>query len=404
MMQQGQMALAMMTPDQRKKVVEDALSKASPEERKEMEVQKNLMQQKMKDASPEERLQMAQQAQMMQDMGVFMRFLKPTAEEPNKLLGTVDVLAALAECPSFANLTEAIKKAPADQQKTTIRAFLMIEKTLKEMATTADAAALSESKAKPESRRPLLLLLLVLYKNKLGSAVELDEMTTHYMEATKRLATQLLMHAQMVLPQQRWVHATLAVARVSALLVNELWSHEDPDCVQRMRDILKPPDKPDEPGMPFPELALKARTVMALALESGSAGKLESVPQEPASCLPGQMIAVDLELTRKHACSGEVPSEIADEAANPKGIIEAYWFYLEGHTPSGGAHTLLAAQPLTVTSLETETLPAVTKFEAPKEPGTYSLTVHITSTSVVGCDLTMPLSFVVQDDDVPALE
>ena len=33
-MQQGQLALSMMTPEQRKAAVEDALSKASPEERK----------------------------------------------------------------------------------------------------------------------------------------------------------------------------------------------------------------------------------------------------------------------------------------------------------------------------------------------------------------------------------
>ena len=39
---------------------------------------------------------------------------------------------------------------------------------------------------------------------------------------------------------------------------------------------------------------------------------------------------------------------------------------MEGHTPTG-ANTLLAALPLTVTDLDTKTLPAISKFEAPKE-------------------------------------
>lgn len=93
---------------------------------------------------------------------------------------------------------------------------------------------------------------------------------------------------------------------------------------------------------------------------------------------------------------------MADSVVNPKGILEAYWAYVEGHTPSGSA--LLAAQPLTVTDLSTRTLPAVAKFEAPKEAGVYGLTVYISSTSVIGCDLTERLEFIVQEDDVPALE
>ena len=76
---------------------------------------------------------------------------------------------------------------------------------------------------------------------------------------------------------------------------------------------------------------------------------------------------------------------------------------MEGHTPKG-ANTLLAALPLTVTDLETKTLPAISKFEAPKEAGEYAITVHVVSTSVVGCDQKMDLKFIVQEDDVPALE
>ena len=112
---------------------------------------------------------------------------------------------------------------------------------------------------------------------------------------------------------------------------------------------------------------------------------------------------MQVELTRLHAGKGGVPADIANDETNPKGILEAYWLYIEGHTPKG-ANTLLAAQPLTVTDLATKTLPAMAKFEAPKEAGEYNVTVHLASTSVVGCDVTVPLKFIVQEDDVPALE
>ena len=403
-MQADQFALAMMSPEQRKAAMEDALTKASPAERKAMEEQQKEMRQKVEKASPEERAVMAQQAHIMQDMGVFCRHLRPDGiGGKTKLYGTVDVLAAMAECPSFESLTTAIKTTPAEQQKATVLIFIQLEKALLEHGVAADVAALSAVKTKPEKKRPLLLLLWVLYHHKVGETVVMfDETMARYYEATRRLATQLLMHAQMVLPQQRWVQQTVAVSRVAALLVNELWSHEDEDCRERMRVILAPADKPEE-AMPYPELSLKARTVLAMALDTGIAGPLEgSATHQPATCLPGQLVAVQLELTREHAGKGSVAADVADSVVNPKGILEAYWAYVEGHTPSGSA--LLAAQPLTVTDLSTRTLPAVAKFEAPKEAGVYGLTVYISSTSVVGCDLTERLEFIVQEDDVPALE
>jgi len=97
-----------------------------------------------------------------------------------------------------------------------------------------------------------------------------------------------------------------------------------------------------------------------------------------------------------------VGGDVADKVANPNGILEAYWAYVEGHTPQGSA--LLGAQPLTVTDLSTKTLTAACKFAAPNETGEFALTLYIASTSVVGCDLEMPLKFIVQEDDVPALE
>ena len=60
---------------------------------------------------------------MMKDMGVFCQHLRPEGAGPERdqPMGTVAVLAAMAECPSFESLTVAIKNAPADQQKATTR-------------------------------------------------------------------------------------------------------------------------------------------------------------------------------------------------------------------------------------------------------------------------------------------
>jgi len=242
----------------------------------------------------------------------------------------------------------------------------------------------------------------VLYHHKIGDKVTLDDNMTRYYEATKRLATQLLMHAQMVLPQQRWVKQTVAVSHLAALFVNELWSHEDPDCIERMKRILWPAEADqtaESSRMPFPELRLIARTVLADELERDVAGSDWS---KPCTCLPGQLVTVQIELTRGHAGQGEAGADLKDLEQNPKGILEAYWVYIEGHTPQGS--TLLGAQPVTVSDLSTTTLPAMARFEAPKEAGEYAVTVHIASTSVVGCDQTMGLKFIVQEDDVPALE
>jgi hypothetical protein len=66
------------------------------------------------------------------------------------------------------------------------------------------------------------------------------------------------------------------------------------------------PSPSRSPGVAVPELHLKARTVLAIALESGAAEPLTGEESEPCSCLPGQLVAVQLELTRLHAGTGTV--------------------------------------------------------------------------------------------------
>lgn len=381
-LQAGQAALAMMTPEKRKQAIEQALAKATPEERAMFEKQQAAIRKQVERASPEERQQMAEQQVIMLNCGAFAQRLAPDKEVHDKPLTTVDVLAAMAECPAFASLTEAIKTAPPEKQKEVVMTFINMEKALLQHAIEVDATALRDLKIKADKKRPLLLLLWNLYRHKQGcDAVELDENTNQYFFATKRLATTLLMHAQPLVAQQRWVQQILAVSRVSALLVNELWSHDDEKCLEKMRAILAP-DGPEK-GMPFPELSIKART---------------------SDVTSGQKMAVLVELVREHAGKGVVTPDVADTEANPQGILEGYWLYLERVTEEGKPNVLIAAQPLSCKDLATRALKAKLEFEAPKEAGDYHLSIHISSTSVVGCDTSTPLTFTVEADDCPSLE
>uniref|UniRef100_A0A7S0LMH3 Uncharacterized protein n=1 Tax=Coccolithus braarudii TaxID=221442 RepID=A0A7S0LMH3_9EUKA len=393
----------MMTPEERERAVQDMMAKATLEERKQMKAQQEQMKRELEQASPEERQQMAREAHMMRELGVFCKTLLPDSADPDKPIGTVAVLAAMAECSSFEALSMAIKSLEMEKQKAVVRTFITMEQALLKHATEADATALRELKIKPEKKRPLLLLLWVMYKNKTPDAVELDEHVQQYVDAGRSFATQLFMRAQVALPRQRLVQPTLAVSRTAALFVNELWSHEDDDCKRRMAEILAPADTPDA-GLPYPKLELKARTVKTLELEQGNAGDLNSVScSVPAVGFPGQSISVQVELVRLHAGLGN-SAPVANCEANPQGILEAYWLYIEGHMPGGKPNALLAAKPLTVTDLTVSSCTSAPNFVAPKEAGEYKVTAHIASTSVVGCDMSLTLSFQVEEDDVPALD
>lgn len=199
-----------------------------------------------------------------------------------------------------------------------------------------------------------------------------------------QLATKLLIKAQMLMPQQRWVQPTLAVAGASALISNALWSHTDEKALASMRTILQ------EDQLPYPKLKLEA-----------TAGP-KATNGEGEECAAGQHVLTKVKLTREHA---KKPGEGPDpQPNNPQGIFEAYWLYIEGLKPEGTPNSLICAQPMVVKDLEQGVVTAEAPFTAPPAPGKYTLRVHLLSTSVIGIDETCEVSFTVVEDDVPALE
>lgn len=198
------------------------------------------------------------------------------------------------------------------------------------------------------------------------------------------LATKLLIKAQMLMPQQRWVQPTLAIASASALVSNALWSHTDEKALASMKSILQ------EDQLPYPKLSLSA---------SAGPKATHGIGDE---CTAGQHVLTSVKLTREHATpAGSGPGPTAN---NPQGIFEAYWLYIEGLKPDGTPNSLICAAPMVVKDLSDAVVTHEAPFTAPPVPGEYKLRVHVTSTSVIGIHCTMDAGFTVVEDDVPDLE
>lgn len=84
-------------------------------------------------------------------------------------------------------------------------------------------------------------------------------------------------------------------------------------------------------------------------------------------------------------------------------VDEAYWLYIEGLKPEGTPNSLIAAKPMVVKNLDEEVIVDDVPFIAPPA-GTYTLRVHVISTSVIGIWLMTDVSFTVAEDDVPDLQ
>ena len=208
-----------MSPEQQKELqaAQEAYAKATPEQRKAIQAAA------MAQMTPEQKQQAEAAQRGMQDMSAFCERIKPDPADPDKALSTCDMVTALASCPSFALIGEQVNAETVDA----------IERVLLEQALESDAAGLRDNTESPSMRRNVLLLFWALYRHKVGDAVEVDAMSEQQLQRAKQLATKVLMQAQMLVPQQRWVQATLGVARMSSLLVNEVWSHDDDACKVR---------------------------------------------------------------------------------------------------------------------------------------------------------------------------
>jgi len=339
----------------------------TPEQAKEM----------MEQMSPEEKQKMAAMQASMHALGHMVTKLKPSDDDPDAVVSTLQLMTAFATNPIF----EQMVGKPMEEKGVEWKKECMDKiqsKLIDEGALTSEAL----EPLTPNERNYLLLLYLHMYYTKLG-----EEFTKELPDAVEQLraylnqqTTQLLIKLQMLLPQQRWVQPTLTNARVSALMANQLWSHDDSAAIDKMTTVLA------EDELPFPKLAVEAM----------------AAPRDPNSSelIAGQPVVITIRIRRDHAST---------DAAQPKpnneqGIYEAYWLFLEGLKPEGTANSLIQAKPAVCKDVNSKYVEESMMFTAPPTPGTYHLRVHVLSTSVIGIDLTKDVDFTVVEDDVPDLE
>lgn len=331
--------------------------------------------------TPEQRQQAIQMHSAMMDMQHLMGCFAADPQKPDEPYSTFAVLHSLASCPTMRVLGDPPAAAVLDA----------IE------AALADDGAFDASERQrlgglpPPVRRTLLLLYWQLYSMKLKEVIKtpLDEAAEQQWDKAQKVATGVLMKAQMMIPNCRRPQPCLALARVSALLVNSQWDHDDSACKAMMAAVLQ------SDGLPPPQLRL-----MAACAEKETGNR---------EVLAGKLVEVRVELHRDHAetstgggADGATPA-IATSQMNPHGILEAYWLYIEGVKPEGTPNSLIAAQPVVVKDLREAVVRATQAFMAPPDAGTYNLRIHLTSTSVTGVNLAHDCTFTVVEDDVPAL-
>jgi len=343
----------------------------------------------MENMTPEQMQQMqAMQARMqdgMSDLKHMAEQLKPDTSDPDAPVSLLRVVRALATAPM-------LSKLPTNEDELSAAESALAEITddvlAKLEAAFVDAGSLEagalEACAALERRNTLLLFWHMHQSNMTELAASLPHGVKSFTSYLNQLGTKLLVRSQMLMPQQRWVQSTLAVAHASALIATALWSHTDEEALTAMKAMLL------EDGLPYPSLSLAA-----------TAGP-QSTSGVGDECAAGQQVIVRATLSRLHASKAGGAEPPAPN--NPQGIYEAYWVYIEGLKPKGTPNSLVCAQPLVVKDLSAESVSAEQPFMAPPAPGTYTLRVHVVSTSVVGIALTQDVSFTVVEDDVPALE
>ena len=347
----------------------------------------------------------------MDDMGHIGKALQAKPEDPNATISIETVLLACATSPCMTRIIPNDVPSKIDELEEAMKAEKIDMEWVKETSGQA--------------RRHAIALLWQLNRQRASlkeKDASLDGATAQHCSVAVQLATKLLVQSQMMFPQQRWVEATLAVARTSSLVANQLWSHTELEALVQMAVILK------KEGLRRPKLRLEAvcepkevlpgakvsvkvspsccrRPALAREARLGSVGRSESaavlarprpLPIPPPPPPPPQVM-----LLRHHAgFDGDEPPT----PANPSGMHEAYWLYVAGvKADAAVAHSLLAAQPLAVRDLNEAAVEASIGFTAPSDAGVYKLRVHVISTSVIGVDLDFTAEFEVAADDVPPL-
>ena len=324
--------------------------------------------------TPEQRQQAIQMHSAMMDMQHLMGCFAADPQKPDEPYSTFAVLHSLASCPRCA------RSAPAAAR-------------FHDRGGLADDGAFDASERQrfgglpPVADAAAAVLAALLDEAEGGIKTLLDEAAEQQWDKAQKVATGVLMKAQMMIPNCRRPQPGCARARLGA--PRQLAVGPRRLGVAMMAAVLQS------------DVAAAAAAALMAACAEKETGNRE--------VLAGKLVEVRVELHRDHAetstggaADGATPA-IATSQMNPHGILEAYWLYIEGVKPEGTPNSLIAAQPVVVKDLREAVVRATQAFMAPPDAGTYNLRIHLTSTSVTGVNLAHDCTFTVVEDDVPAL-
>ena len=266
----------------------------------------------------------------------------------------------------------------------------------------------------PFVRRNLLLLHAHMHRERLN-ALSLDE-------STKLAVLDLVSKARRLLDMTfgycvsvTWVKAALAITELQALLVNNLWDHEDDDCHEAMKQKLS------QAGLKMPKLGLRC---VASDVQSGQKVKLKVTVTRSHAHSATEMQAYremlrdesarqqQVEKQLAEAGGGELP-DVSAEDDQTMNAHEAWWLMVEGVRNDGRglpktgiaaanvSHNYLACKPLGLTpALDQPSVTAELELDAPATPGEYKVIVHVRSSSMCCVDAKRKVAFLVHGGKV----
>lgn len=148
------------------------------------------------------------------DLAFLSEALKPDPAAPKARTTNTTVISAISGCPGMSAIGADVEAKIEE-----------LEGALKRAGCLTDQL----DKLEGVPRRSALLIYWKLFQKEPGlmkeleaKPVKLDRKTEELSQEVVNMGTKLLMQAQMLVPNFRWIEATLAVARTSALIANQL--------------------------------------------------------------------------------------------------------------------------------------------------------------------------------------
>lgn len=286
-----------------------------------------------------------------------------------------ELLRGIANSPVLLD-TARSKRLPEDRQLRQLR---------RQLATIVPEWSRDEVGLDSAARQNLLLIYYNMYKQKL-QGVTLSDEQEGMSEDVGALVGQLLLSSFEAACKQQELQQSLTVGRLIACFRLGLWSWDDAQCLQLMRERL------GTQGAPYPRITVGAT--------------VKSWMDAPALA-PSCTIELNVTIQREHAGpSGAMPQRVGWRGHDSYDIMESYTCLVSREVDGeGGAKgSMLGRLEVEVEDLAQPSATGTLKMFAPKQPGEYELRVTCMSLVVLGVATETVCRFTVVPLDHPLLQ